>query len=1083
MPDQAADNNEQSLPDILDASSEPPSPFLSLGKYVEMKKNRARLLAKLKRAFERSNRIDGDDISSSDDEVLLERGTYSPPPPDRIIKDDDEMSLSSLSSTEEGKVKPEEGETVGAGLNMASLQEQQSNYLYPNQYYEYMAYNGYIPGLGQFMAPASGSTTLTTANGGHYYQAPVGVAGHYYQHNSVNRKDSKFQNSFEQQVDPYSSSITKILDRVAEELKQILKRDFNKRMIETTAFKKYESWWDDQERDKNSNKMNQLNAAVSTESKSKAPDINQLLNVVVPLVTAATTVAAVEPDQYAMGLGLRATIPKLPSFRRVRKAPSPVRVDADDDDDSGKHLSDQEEMVQGSDEEETEMEAQQKKIQMDQTRISAQEQLRKRRPSVSSFFTTSSEESSPSESDSISDSELSDVEMAEGQSQQRKVLTHKREKRLVDLEDSDSEGPGIVERAKTGHVKMKTYGIYSDTESEDEVAIQKSEKDEEQAIKKTVRNNDLIDKDVSDISSSPNAMPRTPGRDDEEEEEEQKDVVKEKDEVSIEAAIKAPKRTYDYNRVYSDSEEEREYQEKRRRNTEYMEQIEREFKEEQLKKRDEEAQKRLTIDLELAMEDSKMETSLFDPLTPSLSTVVPETPGHNLFEKDPFGLPETADASVVTTDVKKDVNGFGKVEAALEVKEAVTVPALAKKEPIVSAESRQLAQIMEEHCYGLPPSAENNVDMQNELKARQSTAFVHDHGYTINEPVAASKVIATELVEKAPPKVAKREKEGKENKQKQRLLKKEQQLLLLEQFQYERLARERELKADKFVPKMKYGERDARVELMLLYEFLTKGIDAEDIEYLRRSHETLLQDDKNSYWLNATHWVDHCTTNRAWVVLSPPSKKRKRDNQVLEDGKRHLSGSARTEGFYKVDIREKMRHKMSSMKNNPKGNAGLGDISHAADINKAIAAKMQGISREARSNQRRLLTAFGASTESELLKFNQLKFRKKQIRFAKSGIHDWGLFAMESIAADEMVIEYVGQMVRPSVADLRETKYESIGIGSSYLFRIDLETIIDATKCGNLARFINHSCNVSIQRYAFRLMRIKSYFHVDPAPV
>lgn len=68
----------------------------------------------------------------------------------------------------------------------------------------------------------------------------------------------------------------------------------------------------------------------------------------------------------------------------------------------------------------------------------------------------------------------------------------------------------------------------------------------------------------------------------------------------------------------------------------------------------------------------------------------------------------------------------------------------------------------------------------------------------------------------------------------------------------------------------------------------------------------------------------------------------------------------------------------------------------------------------------------------------------------------------EPIAADEMVIEYVGQMIRPIVADVREAHYEATGIGSSYLFRIDLDTIIDATKCGNLARFINHSCNVSL---------------------
>lgn len=35
----------------------------------------------------------------------------------------------------------------------------------------------------------------------------------------------------------------------------------------------------------------------------------------------------------------------------------------------------------------------------------------------------------------------------------------------------------------------------------------------------------------------------------------------------------------------------------------------------------------------------------------------------------------------------------------------------------------------------------------------------------------------------------------------------------------------------------------------------------------------------------------------------------------------------------------------------------------------------------------------GTDTDSDLLKFNQLKFRKKQLKFAKSGIHDWGLFA------------------------------------------------------------------------------------------
>ena len=90
-----------------------------------------------------------------------------------------------------------------------------------------------------------------------------------------------------------------------------------------------------------------------------------------------------------------------------------------------------------------------------------------------------------------------------------------------------------------------------------------------------------------------------------------------------------------------------------------------------------------------------------------------------------------------------------------------------------------------------------------------------------------------------------------------------------------------------------------------------------------------------------------------------------------------------------------------------------------------------------------------------------LQVRKKKLTFCKSRIHDWGLFALEPIARDEMVIEYVGEVVRQAIADDREKRYERLGIGSSYLFRVDSDTIIDATKYGNLARFINHCCDVS----------------------
>ncbi|KAJ1723990.1 Histone-lysine N-methyltransferase setd1b [Coemansia erecta] len=102
--------------------------------------------------------------------------------------------------------------------------------------------------------------------------------------------------------------------------------------------------------------------------------------------------------------------------------------------------------------------------------------------------------------------------------------------------------------------------------------------------------------------------------------------------------------------------------------------------------------------------------------------------------------------------------------------------------------------------------------------------------------------------------------------------------------------------------------------------------------------------------------------------------------------------------------------------------------------------------------------AGGPSGGSDLLRFNQLESRTKRLRFSKSAIHDWGLFASEPIYQGEFVIEYIGERIRSQLADLREEQYEREGIGSSYLFRVDDEIVIDATKCGNVARFVNHSC-------------------------
>ena len=94
----------------------------------------------------------------------------------------------------------------------------------------------------------------------------------------------------------------------------------------------------------------------------------------------------------------------------------------------------------------------------------------------------------------------------------------------------------------------------------------------------------------------------------------------------------------------------------------------------------------------------------------------------------------------------------------------------------------------------------------------------------------------------------------------------------------------------------------------------------------------------------------------------------------------------------------------------------------------------------------------------------------KKIEVAPSRIHKNGLFATDeyvytlhaytSFLMGEIVVEYVGELIRNKVADKREKVYEAKGFGDCYMFRIDKDLIVDATTYGSKARYLNHCCSV-----------------------
>ena len=82
---------------------------------------------------------------------------------------------------------------------------------------------------------------------------------------------------------------------------------------------------------------------------------------------------------------------------------------------------------------------------------------------------------------------------------------------------------------------------------------------------------------------------------------------------------------------------------------------------------------------------------------------------------------------------------------------------------------------------------------------------------------------------------------------------------------------------------------------------------------------------------------------------------------------------------------------------------------------------------------------------------------RKRFTVRRSSIHGKGVFALIRIPKGTRIIEYKGERISNEEADKR---YSELHANSPHtmLFIVNDEIVIDATRRGNSARWINHSC-------------------------
>lgn len=800
--------------------------------------------------------------------------------------DDDRMSLSSLSSGEKlhigesepstsalhphpmypseqvqlmarlGLWKPGMGSDIGlSGLPVFSSTSSQPNFTSPS-----------TPAFAPFMFPVNGQS-FTSQSGQPYPQPcfyPSGVSGYLSSNvstfSSMSSMSAQITSTSKVPQMPHSnpewfkqnSEANKIqitrnsLNIIVSELKDLIKKDICKKMVESSAFKNYEKWWDECERKSKTSTVDQrfsTKADVFSRSRQSSADWHSMPSM--PSLYDNTRSESVDTfNSYGGGLGLRAALPKMPSFRRQLKPPSPV----DDNTIDTKITESDVEADKLSDESDDDGFRRTSRPQKNRAAAVIEESHSR---SSSSGSSSSSSDSSSSESSSSSDSE-SDSDSSSSSSSSESSSS-----------SSSSSSESSVSSKSSDGKRKKKYRKHRPRTAKNVVEDKSDSESEKSEQRKIDLKSEISEKSTKDISCEESDQPKD------------SEITSQLEYEASQALMALASSSFS------------------------------------------------SVPSSARFEDSERKDD--------------SVKGRKLGKKVPIGsdTESASEAELYANDMPQTSVAFDHSyclpESVLRRERVSDLDSLIDSVARGDAEAKDKSSQLSDHMYSRSNMGSTlGKNQKRQYKRKTSTTPSKSPNQEFHQSLYGAVASEWRKAKRKPSNVT---------------------------AQVPDILPERSPS-----PQPVFKKRDLIEEMNILYEFLKTGIDSEDVSYMKRSYEAMLQEDNQIWWLNDIHWVEHPPTH----VGSPKKKKKTEDGQTRV----HQTGCARSEGYYKMDFWEKKRlsHVSNTSVNSCPNN-------NDDDLPKQIRARQVGTqqsTREARSNQRRLLATVDAAW-SDLLKFNQLQ--------------------------------------------------------------------------------------------------------------